>query len=96
MALQVESALIEIERTSERIKASEQAVTAATARLHSAEVKYREGLGILVEVTDARQSLTSAEAENVRARFSYQAALIALQRATGTLPLPGVGAEVTP
>lgn len=94
--LQVQSALIELDRATEQIKATEEAVTASTARLQSAEVKYREGLGILVEVTDARRSLTSAEADNVRARFAYQVALIGLQRAMGTLPLPGAQAQVQP
>jgi len=42
----------------------------------------------LLEVTDARQALTSAEADAVRARFSYQVGRIALQRAMGVLPLP--------
>jgi outer membrane protein len=94
--LEVQSALIELDRATEGIKASEEAVSAATARLDAAEVKYREGLGILVEVTDARQSLTSAEADNVRARYAYQVALISLQHAMGTLPLPAADAEVQP
>ncbi|MEN6401508.1 MAG: TolC family protein, partial [Armatimonadia bacterium] len=79
----------ELERAAESIKATEEAVTAATARLNAAEVKYREGLAILIEVTDARQSLTSAQADAVRARFAYQVAEIGLQRAMATLPLPG-------
>ncbi|MEN6301280.1 MAG: TolC family protein [Armatimonadia bacterium] len=86
---EVQNALIELERAAESIKATEEAVTAATARLNAAEVKYREGLAILIEVTDARQSLTSAQADAVRARFAYQVAEIGLQRAMATLPLPG-------
>ena len=87
-ALAVQTALIELERTTESIKACEEALTAATARLKAAEVKYSEGLGILIEVTSARQDLTGAEADLVRARFDYQTAVIALQREMGTLPLP--------
>ena len=83
--LDVQNALIDLERSSERIKASEEALTAATARLSAAEVKYQEGLGILIEVTDARQAVTTAEAEVVRARFDYQVGQIALQRSTGAL-----------
>ena len=90
--LDVQSALIELSQARERITAGEEALTAATARLRSAEAKYREGLGILIEVTDARQAFSSAEADAVRARFAYQVARIALQRATGTLPLPGAEA----
>lgn len=92
-AFEVQSALIDLQRAGERIKASEEAVTAATARLHGAEVKYAEGLGILLEVTDARRTLTSTQAELVRARYDYQVAQIALQRAQGTLPLPATATE---
>ena len=94
--LAVQTALIELERTAESIKACEEALTAATARLRAAEVKYSEGLGILIEVTSARQDLTSAEADLVRARFDYQTAVIALQREMGTLPIPDEDAEVRP
>lgn len=94
--LEVQDALFELERSAESIRATEEAVTAATARLNAAEVKYREGLAILIEVTDARQALTSAQAEAVRARFAYQVAEIGLQRATATLPLPGAEGEAQP
>ena len=89
VALEVENALVEIDRTTERIKASEKSVAAARARLRAAEARYREGVAILLEVTDARAALTSAAASQVRARFDYQVALVALQRATGMLSLPG-------
>ncbi len=89
VALEVENALVEIDRTTERMKASEKSVAAAQARLRAAEARYREGVGILLEVTDARAALTSAAASQVRARFDYQVALVALQRATGMLSLPG-------
>ena len=56
----------------------------AAAKTPSADgVEYREGLRILAEVTDARQSLVTAEAESVRAGFAYRVAL----------PLPGDGVE---
>ncbi len=89
VALEVENALVEIDRTTERIKASEKSVAAARARLRAAEARYRQGVGILLEVTDARAAVTSAAASQVRARFDYQVALVALQRATGMLSLPG-------
>ncbi len=88
VALEVENALVEIDRTSERMKAAEKSVAAAQAHLRGAEAKYRQGVGILLEVTDARAALTSAAANQVRARFDYQVALVALQRATGMLSLP--------
>ena len=89
VALEVENALVEIDRTTERMKASEKSVAAARARLRAAEARYRQGVGILLEVTDARAAVTSAAASQVRVRFDYQVALVALQRATGMLSLPG-------
>ncbi len=89
VALEVENVLVEIDRTTERMEASEKSVAAAQARLRAAEARYRQGVGILLEVTDARAALTSAAASQVRARFDYQVALVVLQRATGTLSLPG-------
>lgn len=92
VALDIQSALIEIERASESMKAAEKSVAAAAARLRAAEAKFSSGVGILLEVTDARRSLTSAAASQVRAGFDYRVALIGLRRATGVLPLPEAGA----
>lgn len=96
VALEIETALAELDRARERVKASEEAVTAARSRLTSAEVRYREGLGILLEVTDARAELTNAEAQNVEARYALEQARIGLQWAMGSLPLPGPGSEAQP
>jgi outer membrane protein TolC len=96
VALEVEAALVELDRARESVKASEEAVTAARSRLTSAEVRYREGLGILLEVTDARSELTNAEAQNVEARYALEQARIGLQRAMGSLPLPGPAPEAQP
>ena len=89
VGLEVENTLVEIDRTAERIKASEKSVAAAGARLEAAEARYLQGVSILLEVTDARAALTSAAAIQVRARFDYLVALVTLQRATGVLSLPG-------
>jgi outer membrane protein len=92
LARSIEDALTEVERTRERIEATGKSVAAADARQRAAEAKYRRGVGILLEVTDARAALTNATAGQVRARFDHQVALVALQRAMGTLALPGVEA----
>ena len=84
----VENALIEVERARERVLASEKSVAAAQARLDAAQGKYRAGVGIILEVIDARAALTSAQASRVRAQYDYQVALVGLQRAMGTLPVP--------
>lgn len=94
VALDIQSALIEIERTTESLKATEKSVAAAQARLRAAEAKYSKGVGILLEVTDARASLTSAAASRVRAGFDHRVALIALQRSMGVLPLPEAAVSI--
>jgi outer membrane protein len=86
--LEVEQALVELERTQERVQASEVAVAAAEARLAAAEGKYRNAVGILLEVIDARVAVTEAHASRVQARYDYQTALVALERAMGTLAVP--------
>ncbi len=88
VALEIRNALIEIQRTTESLKATEKSLAAAQARLRAAEAKYGRGVGILLEVTDARASLTSAAASLVRGDFDHRVALVALQRAMGVLALP--------
>jgi outer membrane protein TolC len=63
-------------------------VAAAQARLAAAEGKYHQGVGILLEVIDARVAVTSALANQVRARYDHQTALVNLQWAIGTLAPP--------
>jgi outer membrane protein len=92
LARDIENALIEVERTRERIAATGKSLAAADARHRAAQTKYRRDVGILLEVTDARAALTNAAANEVRARFDHQVAVVALQRATGTLPMPGAEA----
>ncbi len=88
VGLEVESALTEVERARERVAATAKSVAAAEARLRAAEGKYQQGVGILLEVTDARAALTSAQADQIRAAYDYRTALVALERVLGTLPLP--------
>ena len=89
IGLEVESALVEVERARERVGASAVSVAAAEARLAAAEGKYTQGIGILIEVIDARVAVTNAQANQVRARYDYQTALVGLQKATGILRVPG-------
>lgn len=90
VGLEVENALVEVQRTRERLEGTAKSLAAAEARLAAAEGKYRQGVGILLEVIDARVAVTNARASQVRARYDYQTALVALQRAMGTLGAPEV------
>jgi outer membrane protein TolC len=88
VGLEVESALTEVERATERVAATAKSVAAAQARLRAAEGKYQQGVGILLEVTDARSALTSAQANQIQAAYDYRTALVALERVLGTLSPP--------
>ena len=88
VGLEVESALTQVERARERVAATAKSVAAAEARLRAAEGKYQQGVGILLEVTDARAALTSAQAEQIQAAYDYRTALVTLERVLGTLSPP--------
>jgi outer membrane protein len=87
-SLDVESALAQAERARARITVTARSVAAAEARLRAAEGKYQEGVGILLEVTDARTAYSSALADQIQAEYDYRTALIAVQKALGTLAPP--------
>lgn len=93
VALEVESTLVEVERSWQRVAASQKSVAAADARMRAAEGKYQQGVGIFIEVIDARTALTQAQASEVRARYDYRTALVALDRALGTLQVPAIGED---
>jgi outer membrane protein TolC len=92
VALEVESALLDVHTTRESLGAAEKTVASAEAQLAAAEGKYREGRGIFVEILDAQETATRARTNRVRAMYDYQTALLALRKALGTLE-PGAGAE---
>ena len=75
--------------------ATDASYSAAEARLNAARAKYREGVGILLEVTDARSSYTQAAAAQVQARFDHRVARAALRRVLGQIPLPMLEQETT-
>jgi outer membrane protein len=90
VGLEVQTALVSVERAWERVAASQKSVAAADARMRAAEGKYQQGVGIFIEVIDARTALTQAQASEVRAQYDYRTALVALDRALGTLRVPAV------
>ncbi len=91
IGLEVETALLDVQTAGESLEAAEKTVASAEAQLGAAEGKYREGVGIFVEILDAQETATRARTNRVRAMYDYQTALLALRKALGTL---GVGDEV--
>jgi outer membrane protein TolC len=94
VGLEVEIALLELETARRSIEAADRAVAAAEAQLAAAQSKYREGVGIFVEILDAERTVVRARTDLIRTSFDYATADVAVRKATGTLVLPG-GAGLT-
>ncbi|MBA2291259.1 MAG: TolC family protein [Gemmatimonadales bacterium] len=56
---------------------------AALSQLQLAQDRYRLGLGSFLEVADAQQAVTQAEADRVTAIYDYHLAAVALEAAVG-------------
>ncbi len=85
IGLEVETALLDVGTARKSLDASEKTLASAEAQLAGAEGKYREGVGIFVEILDAQEVATRARANRVRAMYDYQTALLALEKAIGAL-----------
>lgn len=73
-------------RTSfEAISATEQLLAQASMALELAQGRYNLGLSSIVELTQAQLSQTSAQVENLNAKYEYQEAYAALQYTLGLL-----------
>jgi outer membrane protein len=88
VGLDVESALLEVETSRKSIEAAGKSVASAEAQLAAAEGKYREGVGIFVEILDAQKAVARARTNSVQASYNYQTALVGLRKAMGLLEAP--------
>lgn len=85
--LDVRQAYVRLENARAQIDVATKQVEVAEEALRLAELRYSEGVGILLDVTDAQATLTAARTGLVNARFEYRAAWAQLERAMGTNPL---------
>ena len=83
---QVGQARLAITTAWERINAAAVAVNAARQSLDSAEARYKAGLAIPIEITDAQVAYYNAELSAAAARYDYFTALATLRNAVG-LPM---------
>ncbi len=89
VSAQVESDYLTAVQANQSIDAAEAAVQAADISLKAAEGKYAEGVGTVIDVTDAQLKLTQSESDRVQAYFNYNTALAALKAAIGRMAAPG-------
>lgn len=91
--LEVQQAILSIE-DAEKLVASQSAnIERAREGLRLAEVGYRAGVATEVEVLDARQALSKAQALYYQALYAHMMARLLLEKATGALEAPAKGAE---
>ncbi|MBI5444721.1 MAG: TolC family protein [Deltaproteobacteria bacterium] len=86
VAKDVEAAWLASREASARIASTGKEVDAAKETQTLALERYREGVGSLIEVTDAQAQALSADTANIRAMFDYLLALARLDRAAGRKP----------
>ena len=80
----------------DRVAKSEKAVAAAQLQLHLADERYANGLGSIIELTDAERQDTQAAADLIRARVDLSLAKAALDRSTGVgAPATGEGVALS-
>ena len=81
--LDVKEALLALQEARQRILVSQEQLASAEESYKLAEEQYEVGLGTILELTDARVGLTSAESQRVDAITDFKVALALLDRASG-------------
>ncbi|MDX9719248.1 MAG: TolC family protein [Myxococcota bacterium] len=80
---ELEAARLEILSNQTQLQSTQAAVLGAQERLALAEGRYENGVGSIIELSDAALSLSSARSQQVRAELSLAAARAKLKTAVG-------------
>jgi outer membrane protein TolC len=83
--VEVRTAVREIKKNAESIKATEKARELAQARLEAEDKKFKVGRSTSLEVLRAQDNLTIAEGKAIKALIDYQISLGNLDAETGTI-----------
>lgn len=81
--LEVEQARLAVRSARAALEASREVVVNARERLRLADARYQAGLGSGLELNDAQVAVTSAAAQEVKARFTLASARAQLAKALG-------------
>ena len=84
VGIDVEQARLAVRAAKATIDGAEEALTNARDQLRLAEGRYRTGLGSVIELADAQVAYTTAEAQEVSARYNLAGARAQLLAALGT------------
>jgi len=85
---EVRSAYLDIQEAAERVKATQAALEQARESLRIEQLKLETGKGIVNDVLDAQAELLQAETNYYGALADYNVAIVALQRAMGSVEIP--------
>ncbi|MGE5530987.1 MAG: TolC family protein [Bacteroidota bacterium] len=89
MQRDVESALLALNQSKVATEVAAVGTASAESSMAAAEARYREGLAIILEVTDAQVQLLQAQVAEIQARYNQTLALAQLRYATGAeIPTP--------
>ncbi|OGU14196.1 MAG: RND transporter [Geobacteraceae bacterium GWC2_53_11] len=80
---QVEAAWFGVSEATARMASTEKEVAAANESKTLAEGRYQEGVGSIIEVTDAQSRALEARTANIQATYDYYTALALFDHATG-------------
>jgi outer membrane protein len=83
IGLEVKQSYLMVGEAEQRLDTAEAAMTEAEEALRLAQLRYKNGVGIQLEVSDAELALTQARLNELNARFDYLDAYARLQRAVG-------------
>lgn len=84
VALDVRQAYLNLVTAANQIDAANSALQQAVAARQLAEVRYRGGVGLYLEVTDAQAALVQAENSQINAVYDYLVARAQFENAVGT------------
>jgi outer membrane protein len=80
---EVDSAWLGVRESTARITSTDKEVAAAKENLMLVSERYQEGVGSIIEVTDAQSQALDAETAYIQAIYDYHTALARLDRAVG-------------
>jgi len=83
IAKEAESAWLNANEAAARMVSTDKEVAAANESRTLAEGRYQEGVGNIIEVTDAQTLALDAETAHIQARYDYYTSLARLDRALG-------------
>lgn len=85
IAKEVESAWLGVNEASARIASTQKGAAAADENKALAEGRYQEGVGSIIEVTDAQSLALEAQTAHIQAQYDYYTELARLERTMGRL-----------